>query len=109
MSKQRWAAPRVDLGRLSPALQRWAARRLVPKILVANQTATIEAVHDPDGSWLPGVPVLTCTTGEPARALDVLGSAAATAWVRHHAAGSGLGAGVVRLTPALLASIPLPA
>jgi hypothetical protein len=41
--------------------------------------------------------------------LDVLGSPDASAWVRHHAAGSGLGPGVVRLTPALLASIPLPA
>lgn len=106
-AKRRWAAPRVDVARLSPTMQRWAARRLVPKILVANQTPTIEAVHDPDGRWLPGVPVLTCTTDEPSRVLDVLASPAATAWVRHHAAGSGLAAGVVRLTPALLASVPL--
>lgn len=106
-AKRRWAAPRVALDRLSPAMRRWAERRLVPKILVANQTATIEAVHDAAGEWLPGVPVLTCTTSSPNRVLDVLSTAAATAWVRHHAAGSGLGANVVRLTPALLASIPL--
>ncbi|MFT3852324.1 MAG: class I SAM-dependent methyltransferase [Ilumatobacteraceae bacterium] len=106
-AKRRWAAPRVALDRLSPAMRRWAERRLVPKILVANQTATIEAVHDPAGEWLPGVPVLTCTTDDPGRVLDVLASPAATAWVRHHAAGSGLGANVVRLTPALLSSIPL--
>ena len=38
-AKQRFAAPRVDLASLSPQLQRWAAARLVPKILIANQTA----------------------------------------------------------------------
>ena len=73
-------------------MRRWAERRLVPKVLIANQTRVIEAVHDPDGAWLPGVPVLTCTTEEPERVLGVLGSPAATAWVRHHAAGSGMSA-----------------
>jgi hypothetical protein len=38
----------------------------------------------------------------------VLSSPAASAWVRHHAAGSGLSATSLRLSPALLASIPLP-
>ena len=108
-AKRTWDAPRVDVDRLSPAMQRWAQRRLVPKILVANQTRVIEAVHDPDGRWLPSVPVLTCTTDDPVRVLDVLASPAATTWVHHQAAGSGLSPGVVRLTPALLASIPLPA
>ena len=107
-AKATYAAPRVAIDRLPAALRRWAARRLVPKILIANQTRTIEAVHDPHGAWLPSVPVLTCTTAEPRRVLDVLASEAATRWVRHHAAGSGLGAHSVRLTPALLASIPLP-
>jgi hypothetical protein len=108
-AKRRWVAPRVDVDRLSPAMQRWAQRRLVPKILIANQTRTIEAVHDHEGRWLPSVPVLTCTTDDPDRVLDVLGSPAATGWVHHRAAGSGLAPGVVRLTPALLGSIPLPA
>ena len=71
-AKRRWHAPRVDLGRLSPAMRRWADRRLVPKILSPTRRAAIEAVHDPDGAWLPGVPVLTCTTDEPERVLDVL-------------------------------------
>lgn len=107
-AKQQYAAPRVALDRLSPALQRWAGQRLVPKILVANQTSVIEAVHDPDGAWLPGVPVITCVTDRPEQVLDVLASPAANRWVHHHAAGSGLGAGTVRLTPRLLASVPLP-
>ncbi|MCU1502133.1 MAG: hypothetical protein JWM12_1487 [Ilumatobacteraceae bacterium] len=107
-AKQRFAAPRVDLERLTPAMRRWADLRLVPKILIANQTRTIEAVHDPDGSWLPGVPVITCVTAEPEQVLAVLASDAATRWVQYHAAGSGLSAETVRLTPSLLASIPLP-
>jgi SAM-dependent methyltransferase len=107
-AKQRFAAPRVDLTRLTPVMRRWAAQRLVAKILIANQTRVIEAVHDADGAWLPSVPVLTCTTDDPDRVLAVLGSDAAVRWVHHHAAGSGLGPHTVRLTPSLLASIPLP-
>jgi SAM-dependent methyltransferase len=105
-AKQRYAAPRVALDRLSPEMQRWAAQRLVPKILVANQTAVIEAVHDARGEWLPGVPVITCTTDDPERVLAVLASPRATSWVRDRAAGSGLSPNALRLSPSLLARIP---
>jgi hypothetical protein len=108
-AKQHFAAPRVDLSLLSPALQRWADQRLVPKILIANQTRRIEAVIDRDGTWLPSVPVITCTTDRLDDVAEVLHSEAATEWVRYHAAGSGLSAMSVRLTARLLASIPLPA
>lgn len=106
-AKQQYTAPRVALDRLTPALQRWATTRLVPKILIANQTKLIEAVHDPAGEWLPSVPVITCLTEQPERVLAVLASGAANEWVHHHAAGSGLSAASVRLNPRLLASIPL--
>jgi hypothetical protein len=108
-AKQRYAAPRVDVSALSPALQRWAAQRLVPKILIANQTRRIEAVIDRNGEWLPSVPVITCTTDRLDNVATFLHSDAATEWVRYHAAGSGLSATSVRLTARLLASIPLPA
>ena len=39
-------------------MQEWARRRLVPKVLVANQTQIVEAVCDARGEWLPGVPVI---------------------------------------------------
>lgn len=106
-AKQRYSSPRVDLSRLSPHMRTWADSRLVPKILIANQTRRIEAVHDHDGRWLPSVPVITCTTELPERVLNVLDSDDANRWVHHHAAGSGLGVGTVRLTPRLLASIPI--
>ena len=106
-AKQRYDAPRVALERLSPALQKWARARLVPKILVANQTRVIEAVHDTAGVWLPAVPVITCVTAEPERVMDTLCSPAATRFVHDRAAGSGLAAGTVRLSPRLLATVPL--
>jgi hypothetical protein len=108
-AKEKFSAPRVDVSLLTPALQRWASQRLVPKILIANQTRRIEAVIDRDGAWLPGVPVITCTTDRLDDVAVVLHSDAATEWVRYHAAGSGLSATSVRLTARLLASIPLPA
>jgi hypothetical protein len=108
-AKQKFAAPRVDVSSLTPSLQLWAGQRLVPKILIANQTRTIEAVIDRDGAWLPSVPVITCTSDRLDDVAAVLHSDAATAWVRYHAAGSGLSATSVRLTARLLASIPLPA
>ncbi len=107
--RQRFTAPRVDLSSLTPELQRWAAQRLVPKILIASQTRRIEAVIDREGAWLPSVPVITCTTDRLDDVEGVLHSEAATEWVRYHAAGSGLSASSVRLTARLLASIPLPA
>jgi SAM-dependent methyltransferase len=108
-AKQTYAAPRVDVTSLSPALQRWAVQRLVPKILIANQTRRIEAVIDREGDWLPSVPVITCTTDRLDDVAAILHSDAATDWVRYHAAGSGLSSTSVRLTARLLASIPLPA
>ena len=108
-AKQRYLAPRVDVSALSPAMQRWAAQRLVPKILIANQTRRIEAVVDRTGEWLPSVPVITCTTDRLDDVAAFLHSDAATDYVRYHAAGSGLSATAVRLTARLLASIPLPA
>lgn len=106
-AKQQYRAPRVALDRLTPALQRWAVQRLVPKILIANQTAVVEAVHDVLGEWLPSVPVITCITDEPDRVMAVLSSAATTEWIHHQAAGSGLGKGTVRLNARLLAGVPL--
>jgi SAM-dependent methyltransferase len=108
-AKHRYDAPRVDVTALSPPLQRWAEQRLVPKILIANQTRRIEAVIDRSGHWLPSVPVITCTTARLDDVATALHSDAATDWVRYHAAGSGLSASAVRLTAKLLASIPLPA
>jgi len=124
-AKQRFERPRVDLARLDDPMARWAARRLVPKVLVANQTRIVEAVCDPHGDWLPAVPVLgVYPTGahwddEAGGARDdlarsaweiaaVLTSPVASAWLWHRGAGTGLSADAIRLSPVTLAALPWP-
>ena len=106
-ARQRFEAPRVQLDRLSPAMRRWADDKLVPKILIANQTRHVEAVLDASGEWLPSVPVITCRTDDPERVLGVLAAESTDAWLRAHVAGSGLSATALRLRPSLLAEVPL--
>lgn len=132
-AKQRYASPRLILDRLDERMLRWARRRLVAKVLVANQTSIIEAVCDPDGEWLPGVPVVAVYPSgthwdddqqrlwdddasdgltAPARAWEiaaVLTSPVASAWLWHRHAGTGMSATTVRASPQVLAHLPWPA
>ena len=124
-AKQRYERPRVDLTRLDDHMVRWAQRRLVPKVLVANQTRIVEAVCDPHGDWLPAVPVLGLyPTGAhwddddrrtPAQLeaaaweiAAVLTSPAASAWLWHQGAGTGMSADAIRLSPVTLGALPWP-
>jgi SAM-dependent methyltransferase len=124
-AKHRYERPRVDLDRLDDDMVRWARRRLVPKVLVANQTRIVEAVCDPVGEWLPAVPVLgVYPTGahwedERRQPIDVLASSAweiaavltssvASAWLWHRGAGTGLSVDTVRLSPVTLGELPWP-
>ena len=111
-ARRRFQRPTVDLARLSPAMRRWADGLLVPKVLVANQTKVIEAVTDPDGRWLPGVPLITARPVAPADlwpVAAVLTSPVASAWAWHRAAGTGLSATSLRLGPRWLVDLPWPA
>ncbi len=110
-AKQRFGAPRVDVDALTPKLQAWAARRLVPKVLVASQTKVIEAVVDEQGEWLPSVPVISVmphVVDDLWRSAAVLTSPVASAWLAHRRLGSGLSASAVRVSAADLAQVPLP-
>jgi hypothetical protein len=124
-AKRSYSRPRVDLARLDDDMVRWARRRLVPKVLVANQTRIVEAVCDPGGDWLPAVPVLGVyprgthwddADARPASELAeraweiaaVLTSAVASAWLWHRGAGTGLSADSIRLSPVTLAELPWP-
>jgi hypothetical protein len=115
-AKRTFERPRVDLSRLEGRFPAWARRKLVPKVVVANQTRVVEAAADVDGSWLPGVPVTSITPfdGDPdpgttvRRIAAVLTSPVASAWCWHLAAGTGMSATSVRLTPEILAEVPWP-
>jgi SAM-dependent methyltransferase len=127
-AKRAYQRPRVDLARLDDRMRCWAHRRLVPKVLVANQTRVVEAVCDPQGAWLPAVPVLGVypfgahwddpldaarTAGDLTDAAwdiaAVLTSPLASAWSWHRGAGTGLAADAIRLSPAALGELPWPA
>ncbi|CAN5565190.1 hypothetical protein BH23ACT3_BH23ACT3_19220 [soil metagenome] len=111
-AKQTFVAPRVDRSLLDERMQRWARRKLVPKVLVATQTSVVEAVVDPLGEWLPGVPV-TSVVPQPGQCAweigAVLTSPVATVAAWHVAAGTGLSARTVRLGPSGIAAVPWPA
>jgi SAM-dependent methyltransferase len=107
-------APRVDLAKLEGRFPAWARRKLVPKVLVANQTRVIEAVADPAGAWLPGVPVNTVTphSDDPGLVWEiaaVLTAPVASVIAWHAAAGTGLSTTSLRVSPSLLGAIPWPA
>ena len=116
-AKRTFEAPRVDLTKLTGRFPAWAQRKLAPKVLVANQTRIIEAVADPEGAWLPGVPVSTVTPlvddpdpiGTVWELAAVLTSPVASVHAWHGAAGTGLSTTAVRLGPAVLAAVPWPA
>lgn len=102
--RRRWDAP----GIVDPPPA--AARLLVPKILVATQTRTLEAVADAEGRWVPCTPVIAVVP-PPDRLWHVLAallSPAATAWMLGHAAGTALASGALKPTAPLLRALPLP-
>jgi hypothetical protein len=111
-AKRTYLTPRVDVSLLQGRFRRWAERKLVPKVLVANQTRIIEAVADPTGAWLPGVPVTTITptrrTPSVEQVAAVLTSPVASAMAWQLAAGTGLSTSTVRVGPALLGGLPWP-
>src|SRR5690606_16074832 len=106
--------PRLDVDALrsaSPRVSRWAAARLVPKVLVATQTRIVEAVADPDGSCVPVTPLISV---EPHRATDIWAivaalsapSVSAEAVARH--LGAGLSSAALRWSAAAVLEVRLP-
>jgi len=120
-ARLRWGERPARIGRRSFAAPRavgldggaasWAARRLVPKVMVATQTRVIEAAADPRGCWLPVVPVISVVpTGcDVWAALAVLLAPSISAHARHAHAGAALSADAIKLSARQVAALPLPA
>ena len=111
----RYDRPSIDRAALSrgdPPLAQWVAARRVPKVLVATQTRVVEAVADHQGRWVPSVPVISVEPHDPAdveRLAAVLLSPTTSAWALAHAGGTALAPGMIKLSAAQIARIPLPA
>lgn len=112
--KRKWQAPRVDReqmvarGKLGP----WIAQRLVPKLLVASQTRVIEVVADPEGRFLPSVPVLSVVPRDPAQLMLLAAALAAppiTALALTKYAGAAMNTDAIKLSAKQVAALPLPA
>lgn len=54
-----WTSPRADLAVMEPRLAARARAKLVPKLLLATQTAVLEVVADERGELLPVTPVVS--------------------------------------------------
>ncbi len=110
-ARQIFEAPRVDLAHLTGRFPRWAENMLRPKVLVAAQTRTIEAVADVNGEWLPGVPVTTVFPNhaeELEQIASVINSPIASLISWHKRAGTGLSPTSLRLSPSSILDLPWP-
>jgi SAM-dependent methyltransferase len=110
--KRRWQAPVVDVASMpdDAPLSRWAANRLVPKVLVGTQGKVVEAVVDEDGRWLPSVPTITVVAPRD-RLWHVLAVLLAPPVAAHAAAtyaGTALTMRAIKLSASQVARLPLP-
>lgn len=109
--KRSWQAPVVDVGSiLEPRLAAWAARRLVPKVLVGTQGRVVEAVVDEHGTWLPSVPTISVVApGEMLwHLLAVLLAPPVAAYAAATFAGTALTMHRIKLSARQVAALPLP-
>jgi hypothetical protein len=111
--RRAWANPRVDLSALDAegSLAAWAAARRTPKILVATQTRTIEAVADPAGQWLTTTPTISVFPADGAfwRVAAVLLGPVGAAWALANYGAAALAVGAIKLSAGQLEKLPLPA
>jgi N-6 DNA Methylase len=114
-AKRTWRAPVVDLAELERAgghaVRRWVARTRVPKLVVAAQTRVVEPAVDPEGSWVPSVPVVSVAPHDPGdvwRLAAAVASPAATAWLLARAPGTALARGALKVAAPDLLALPLP-
>jgi hypothetical protein len=114
-AKRRWEAPVVDRARLArdapPIAQRWVERTTAPKLIVATQTRVVEAAIDVEGRWVPSVPTVAVVPHDAEdlwRLAAAVLSPAATMWLTHRAAGTGLDRGALKVAGPDLAALPLP-
>ncbi|WP_232675953.1 N-6 DNA methylase [Nocardioides sp. R-C-SC26] len=110
---RRLQRPVVDLSSLAAdeRLATWAAARRVPKVLVAAQGRVIEGVADPDGVWLPSVPVVSVVPDDVDglwRVLAVLTAPPIAAATVGRYLGAGRSATSHRFSARQLLDLPLP-
>ncbi len=110
--KRVWNHPAVALDLVADDIRDWVRARLRPKVLVASQTPTIEAIADPAGELVPCTPVVTVEPHDPGdvwRIAALLTCPVTTALLAHTASGTALSADALRVSASRLVDLPLPA
>ena len=124
MAGRRLRAPALDLRALRDRAEAgggdrrflaWAEARSRPKVVVATQTAVVEAAVDEDGTWWPSVPVISVVPDAEHPSVEslwllaaALAAPPASAWVAERASGTALGARALRVSARTVARVPLP-
>jgi hypothetical protein len=110
-ARARYAAPVVDLSAPPAALAAWAARRGVPKVLLATQTRVLEPAVDDDGRYLPVPPLIVLEPLAAERLWHVAAALAAPPLsvlaLREHAGGA-LSADAIKLAAREALQLPAP-
>lgn len=110
-AKRRWTNPSVDARQATGRARRWIEVQAAPKVIVASQTKVLEAAVDVDGSLVAGVPAIVVVPdggGDPWRLAAMIHAPSASAWMLGRTLGTGLSAGSLRPTSALVGALPLP-
>ncbi len=110
--KRTWLHPGVVLDHVAPNIRPWVDARLRPKVLVASQTPTIEAIADSDGVLVPCTPVVSVEPHDPAdvpRVAALLTCPITTVLLAQASTGTALSSDALRVSASGLAELPLPA
>lgn len=111
--KETWQRPRVDRTRMrrEGELDEWIEMRRVPKVIIATQTRGLEVFVDPDGRFIPSLPLITMTAAHPEdlwRLGAAMASPVATAFASRRYSGTALHADAIKLSASQTLTIPLP-
>jgi hypothetical protein len=110
--KRAWLYPAVTLELVADDIGDWVKARLRPKVLVASQTPTIEAIVDLAGELVPCTPVVTVEPHDPDdlwRIAALLTCPVTSALLAQAASGTALSADALRVSASRLAELPIPA
>lgn len=109
-AKESFEKPVVLLDGLDSGIKQWAESMRGPKLLVATQSRVIECFVDVDGSYLPGVPLVSvrCSADDIWKVGAALSAPPVSLWAVGKYLGGGLSSDVLRLTAKDLIALPLP-
>jgi hypothetical protein len=111
--KASWRAPRIDRLRMERdgELGDWISARLVPKLILATQTKVIEVFADPDGRYVPSLPLVSVMPRDPSMLWRLgagIASPVCTAVGLYKYGGAALTVDALKLSASQVCHLPMP-